>query len=64
MLHLSCATELESLSGRVAALYQCEQGSGPAHTVARYIVSVLPVVKLISRDLQCDVMLHNWQPCS
>ena len=32
------------LSGRVAVLYQCEQGSGRAHMVARYAVFVLPVV--------------------
>jgi hypothetical protein len=44
ILHLSSATEPASLSGRGAALYQCEQGSGPAHVVARYAVFVLPVV--------------------
>ena len=42
--HLSSATEPASLSGRVAALYQCKQGSGPAHMVARCAVFVLPVV--------------------
>jgi hypothetical protein len=44
ILHLSSVTEPASLSGRVAALYQCEQGCGPAHMVARYAVFVLPVV--------------------
>ena len=41
---LSSATEPASLNGRVAALYQCEQGSGPAHMVALYAAFALPVV--------------------